>query len=122
MCVFQSDYISCKFYDGKLHTKTQSQEWETVGSCIADCFDLTVDTAVAEASRYQNTIYITEQLVRIPAHISRDYLAGNNLSFRIQDKASSFSHSVSLYHHIEIPGQTARGIRQHGILDFLYGP
>ena len=57
--VIPADHVSCKFYDGKLHAKTETEEWDLMFSCIADSADHSVNTAVSEAAWYQDAGNIT---------------------------------------------------------------
>ena len=55
VCVCETDHVSCKFHDGKLHTKAETKEWNVVGSGVLDGVDLTVDTAASETTWNQDT-------------------------------------------------------------------
>jgi len=65
VCIMISDNVSCKFYDGKLHSKAESEERNLMCSCIFDSFDLTFDTTVTESTRHEDTTYITEKFIDI---------------------------------------------------------
>ena len=58
VCIVISDHISCKFHNGKLHAKTETEKWNFVCAGVFDCFDLSVYTAVSETSRHEDTAYI----------------------------------------------------------------
>ena len=53
------DDISCIFYDRQLHSQTQSQEGNSMGSCILNRQDLAFDTPGTEAAGYQDTVAVT---------------------------------------------------------------
>ena len=53
------DDISCIFYDRQLHSQTQSQEGNPMGSCILNRQDLAFDTPGTEAAGYQDTVAVT---------------------------------------------------------------
>lgn len=59
--VVVADDIACKFHNSKLHTETQAQEGNLVGSWpLADCFDFAVNAAVAESARDEDAAYIAQ--------------------------------------------------------------
>ena len=61
----ESYYISCKFHDRKLHTETETEEWNLVLAGIFDRKDLTVNTTVTETTRYENTADVSQKLIYI---------------------------------------------------------
>ncbi|SCH06300.1 Uncharacterised protein [uncultured Clostridium sp.] len=63
--VLISDDMAGKLHNGHLHTQAQPQERNIIFTGIADGADLTLDTAIAEAARHQNTVHIGQILRRI---------------------------------------------------------
>ena len=55
-----SNYISCKFNNSKLHTKTQAKIRYMVLSCILNRIKFTVNASRTEAAGNKNTIHVTE--------------------------------------------------------------
>lgn len=58
--IFVADDITGKFHNGKLHSETETKERDIVGTCITDCFDLPLYTAVAKSARNKNTADISK--------------------------------------------------------------
>lgn len=56
--ILKADYVPGKFYNGKLHAKTQTQERNTMFAGIADRSDFAVDSSVAETARNQDSGHI----------------------------------------------------------------
>ena len=80
MGILKADYVPGKFYNGKLHAKTQTQERNTMFAGIADRSDFAVDSPVAETARNQDSGHIRKK----PAGIFRSYgLRVDPLNFHI---------------------------------------
>ena len=65
VCIVKATDMSCKFYDTKLHTKAETEEWDIMLTGIFDRSDHTVCTAVTKTTRYNNTADITKDLFGI---------------------------------------------------------
>ena len=51
VCIIISDNISDKFYNGKLHTKTEPKEWDAIFPRIADSINHTFDATPTKSAR-----------------------------------------------------------------------
>ena len=55
MCIVETDHIAGKFYDRKLHSKTDTEERNFVCAGVADGFDLAFHTAVTKSAGNQDS-------------------------------------------------------------------
>ena len=51
ICIFKTGNVSCKFYDGYLHTETYSEIRNVVYTAVICRYYLSLNSAVSEASR-----------------------------------------------------------------------
>ena len=63
MCIVETDHIAGKFYDRKLHSKTDTEERNFVCAGVADGFDLAFHTAVTKSAGNQDSCYILKNLI-----------------------------------------------------------
>ena len=74
VCIIETAYVAGKFNDGNLHSETEPQIWNTLFPCVACGNDHSLNTTVSEATRYKNTVHISQKLV----HIVNIYFLGIN--------------------------------------------
>ena len=63
--VGESEHISGKLHDGKLHAQAQAEIGDIVGSGVGNGINLSVDAPVAESAGNQNSVHVGEKPVRI---------------------------------------------------------
>ena len=62
-CALKTADVPCEFNYSHLHAEAKSEIGLLVLSCVADCFYLALDTAVAEAAGYYNAVNAAEKLL-----------------------------------------------------------
>ena len=65
ICIFDSDNISCIFDYGDLHSEADSKVWNLAFSCVFCSQDHALNSAVAKASRNEDTVQSRESFFYI---------------------------------------------------------
>ena len=65
--ILHTAYMTCKFNHSALHTQTNTKEGYLVFAGILNGLNLALDTAIAKATGYQNTVHTGHNLIHIGA-------------------------------------------------------